>query len=145
MKHILSLAVMLAAAPAAPADGVEILNVVAHRYGANYNFNYDMYMRNGWSVTDAGVTDSVLPCHGSLPVLEMDTLLQDVGAAGDFDAVCLMPATWRYQPGSSAWVRARKAPAKRNSTAVVSTARSRSSQRCGRVKVASSASAAPVP
>lgn len=98
MKHILSLAVMLAAAPAAPADGVEILNVVAHRYGANYNFNYDMYMRNGWSVTDAGVTDSVLPCHGSLPVLEMDTLLQDVGAAGDFDAVCLMPATWRYQP-----------------------------------------------
>ena len=77
---------------------VQILNVVPHRYGANHNFNVDLYMRNGWNITTAGVTETVLPCHGALPVLEMDTLLQEVGEPWDFDAIAVMPATWRYQP-----------------------------------------------
>ncbi len=76
---------------------VQVLVVVSNKYGANTNFNMDLYRRNGWNITTAGVTEDVLPCHGDLPVMHVDTLIQAITDPNEYDAVAVMPVTWRYQ------------------------------------------------
>jgi putative intracellular protease/amidase len=79
------------------ADDVEILLLIPHRYGANYNFNRDQFEKMGWNITTAAVTSTVQPCNAGLPWLQVDTLIEDVMDVSLFDAVAIMSATWRYQ------------------------------------------------
>jgi putative intracellular protease/amidase len=78
--------------------GEDILLIIPHRYGANYNFNRDQLEKMGWLVTTAAVADTVQPCYGGLPWLAVDTLLSEIEDVSAFDAVAVMSASWRYQP-----------------------------------------------
>jgi putative intracellular protease/amidase len=91
-------ALVLLGLAAASMGAVDVLLLIPHRYGANYNFNRDQFERMGWEVTTAAVADSVQPCYGGLPWLAVDTLVSQIDDVSSFDAVAIMSATWRYQP-----------------------------------------------
>lgn len=80
------------------ADEVNILLILPHRYGANYNFNRDHFEKFGWTITTTGVTEVVEPCYADLPSITVDVLIADIEAVSEYDAVAIMPCTWRYQP-----------------------------------------------
>ncbi len=76
----------------------DLLVVIPDHYGANTNFCLDLFRSWGWNVTTAGITQSVQPCHSDLPVFQCDTILDSLSSADSFQAVAIMPSSWRYQP-----------------------------------------------
>ncbi len=76
------------------AEEVNILYILAHRYGLNnflYKDNFDKY---GWNITYAGVTGTINRCALG-PVMHMDVLIPDFTYLTEYDAVVIGPATWQ--------------------------------------------------
>lgn len=93
---VLFVVASLALSGIAPAS-VDVLMMVPHRYGANYNFTRDRLESYGWNVVTAGVTEIVEPCYPGLPDLHVDTLISGIPDLDFFEAIVICPATWRYQ------------------------------------------------
>lgn len=89
-----SLAGLLLSVPNVTADDLHLLLLIPHHYGANYNFNIDHFQEMGFITTTAGITQTVTPCNGGLPVLTVDTLISEISDITMFDAVAVMPSRW---------------------------------------------------
>lgn len=88
-----------ATAQITPNGNVKALVVAPYRLGANYNFNIDDLEEFGFDLTIAGTTDTITQCSwaaslGLLPLIS-DTLLSEIVTTSPWDAVIIMPASWR--------------------------------------------------
>ena len=77
---------------------VDILMMVPDKYGANFNFIHDRFESYGWNVITAGVSATIEPCNGSLPELDVDTLISELVSVESFEALVITSARWRYNP-----------------------------------------------
>jgi len=106
MRSFLLLAFMLLATGFAlysqtpPSGNIQVLVVAPTKLGANYNFNIDNLEEYGFDLLIAGTSNTVTQCGwaaslGLLP-LASDTLMQEIGTVAPWDAVVVMPASWRF-------------------------------------------------
>lgn len=93
-KCSLLLCILLLCISHAGAENLEILLLVPHHYGANYNFNIDHFQEMGFITTTAGINANVVPCNSGLPLLTVDTLISEIQDISMFDAVVVMPSRW---------------------------------------------------
>ncbi len=93
MKYITLIALVLFCL-ALNAEPFHILVFVPNTFGANSMLNLEMYERNGWQVTLAGVTQTVTPCSADLPTLQMDELIQNIPDIEPYDAIVIWPCRW---------------------------------------------------
>ncbi len=93
MKYIAAL-ILLVLAMACSAEPLHILVMVANNYGGNSMLNREYYERKGWEITLTGVTETVSPCSGDLPQLEMDILVDDIEDISPYDAIVIWPSRW---------------------------------------------------
>lgn len=95
MKGLFPALAVLLLASAAGASVFDVLLVVPEKYGANLNFNADHFQGMGFRITTAGTSETISACNPSLPVIEVDTLIQDILDVSCFDAVVIMPSRWQ--------------------------------------------------
>jgi len=79
-------------------DDPQALFIMSERYGVNYYLYRDQLEQLGWTVTIAGLTDTVVTCppYGEqlhVPPLTVDLLVGDVSDVGAYDCVALMTST----------------------------------------------------
>ena len=79
-------------------DDPHALFLMSERYGVNYYLYRDQLEQLGWTVTVAGLTDTVETCppYGQqlhVPPLTADLLVGDVGDVASYDCVALMTST----------------------------------------------------
>ena len=80
---------------------VNILLIMPHNYGANYNFNRENFEEMGWKVTTAGITKIVQPCvlfarpAAACKPLTVDYLISEITDVTKYDCIAIMPAAWR--------------------------------------------------
>ncbi|MDQ7797353.1 MAG: DJ-1/PfpI family protein [Candidatus Edwardsbacteria bacterium] len=74
-----------------------ILALYSGNYGPNSYYTKDDMARYGWRVTTAALTKTVSRCPYAsyIPATTVDTLISDISGMEDFDALAIMPASWR--------------------------------------------------
>lgn len=81
-----------------PASEIDLLVIIPDKWGANTFFNMDDYLRAGWNVTFAGLTNPVVPCSGFRTLsgvvdFPVDILIDSGIDPTDYDAIVIGPAT----------------------------------------------------
>ncbi len=79
-------------------DDPHALFIMSERYGVNYYLYRDQLEQLGWSVTVAGLTDTIATCppYGEqlhVPPLTVDLLVREIGDVASYDCVALMTST----------------------------------------------------
>ena len=78
---------------------LKVLCITPDKLGANFNFSIDNFEDFGWSVTWAGLSETVSTCQWSLPLghvpISVDTLIDDIDYISYWDVIAIMPASWR--------------------------------------------------
>lgn len=79
------------------AKNMNILVVLSDNYGPNTFFNLDNIEKLGWNVTLTAVSKSVSPCpyFDGITALKVDSIISEIKDITAYDAVALMPASWR--------------------------------------------------
>jgi hypothetical protein len=78
-------------------NDVKVLFILSNNCGPNTYYTMDDMEKYGWQVTKAAMTQTVSPCplFGGLPTITVDRLLTDITNIAEYDAIALMPASWR--------------------------------------------------
>jgi len=76
---------------------IKVLFVLSNNCGPNTYYTMDDMEKFGWQITKAAMTQTVSPCplFGGLPTITVDRLLTDITNIAEYDAIALMPASWR--------------------------------------------------
>jgi len=76
---------------------INILVLLSGNYGPNTYYTKDDMARYGWRTTTAALTKTVSRCPYAsyIPATNADTLIADIAGLDDFDALAIMPASWR--------------------------------------------------
>jgi|WetSurMetagenome_2_1015567.scaffolds.fasta_scaffold15119_1 putative intracellular protease/amidase len=78
-------------------NDVKVLFILSNNCGANIYYTLDDMEKCGWQITKAALTQTVTPCSsfGGLPTITVDKLLTEITNIAEYDAIALMPASWR--------------------------------------------------
>lgn len=81
-----------------PVSEIDLLVIIPDKWGANTFFDMDDYLRAGWNVTYAGLTNPVVPCSGfrylsGVVDFPVDILIDSGIDPLDYDAIVIGPAT----------------------------------------------------
>lgn len=78
-------------------NDIKVLFILSNNCGPNTYYTMDDMEKYGWQITKAAMTQTVTPCSlfGGLPTITVDKLLTDITDITEYDAIALMPASWR--------------------------------------------------
>jgi hypothetical protein len=78
-------------------NDIKVLFILSNNCGPNTYYTMDDMEKCGWQITRAALTQTVTPCplFGGLPSITVDKLLSQITDITEYDAIALMPASWR--------------------------------------------------
>ena len=68
-------------------DGVSILLMLAHKYGANTTLWFNQFERLGWTITLSGVQETIRNCSAMCTPIDVDETIGGIADAQGFDAI----------------------------------------------------------
>lgn len=93
MNRLLPCLLMILSVTLSAQQNVQVLVVVPHLYGANHNFNVEMYDEFGWEVTLTGATPVVQNCFWGQPIT-VDLTLDQITDVTQYDVISISQARW---------------------------------------------------
>lgn len=97
LKILLTILLILFSQEKAKSADVKVLFILSNNCGPNTYYTMDDMEKYGWQITKTAMTLTVSPCPllGGLPTITVDKLLTDITNIAEYDAIALMPASWR--------------------------------------------------